>query len=79
MTFTFPFVILVLCMKESVTNCLQEYRTKLGLTQEDLGKKVGVTRQTIIAIEKGNYTPSVLLALKIAKVLHLPVEQIFSC
>lgn len=66
-------------MKESVTNCLQEYRTKLGLTQEDLGKKVGVTRQTIIAIEKGNYTPSVLLALKIAKVLHLPVEQIFSC
>lgn len=66
-------------MKESVTNCLQEYRTKSGLTQEDLGKKVGVTRQTIIAIEKGNYTPSVLLALKIAKVLHLPVEQIFSC
>ncbi len=66
-------------MKESVTNCLQEYRTKANLTQEDLGKKVGVTRQTIIAIEKGNYTPSVLLALKIAKVLRLPVEQIFSC
>lgn len=66
-------------MKESVTNCLQEYRTNANLTQEDLGKKVGVTRQTIIAIEKGNYTPSVLLALKIAKVLKLPVEQIFSC
>lgn len=65
--------------KESVSNCLQEYRTKAGFTQEDLGKKVGVTRQTIIAIEKGNYTPSVLLALKIAKVLKLPVEQIFSC
>lgn len=65
--------------KESVSNCLQEYRAKAGFTQEDLGKKVGVTRQTIIAIEKGNYTPSVLLALKIAKVLKLPVEQIFSC
>lgn len=66
-------------MKESVTNCLQEYRIKANLTQEDLGKKVDVTRQTIIAIEKGNYTPSVLLALKIARVLKLPVEQIFSC
>jgi putative transcriptional regulator len=66
-------------MKESVSNCVQEYRSKKNLTQEDLGKSVGVTRQTIIAIEKGNYTPSVLLALKIAKTLDVKVEKIFSC
>ena len=49
-----------------------------GLTQEELAHIVGVTRQTIIALEKGNYTPSVLLALKIAKAFHVPVEKIFT-
>lgn len=47
-------------------------------TQEELGKAVGVTRQTIIAIEKGNYTPSVLLALKIAKYFNTSVENLFT-
>lgn len=47
------------------------------MTQEQLASEIGVTRQTIIAIEKGNYTPSVLLALKIAKYFHMSVEKIF--
>ncbi len=57
---------------------MQRIRKDLGMTQEELAQAVGVTRQTIIAIEKGNYTPSVLLALKIAQKFNLPVEQIFS-
>lgn len=47
------------------------------MTQEEIGQAVGVTRQTIIAIEKGNYTPSVLLAIKLARVLKVPVEELF--
>ena len=47
-------------------------------TQEELARTVGVTRQTIIAIEKGNYVPSLLLAMKIAKYFKKPVESIFS-
>lgn len=46
-------------------------------TQEDLATSVGVTRQTIIAIEKGNYTPSVLLALRLARALGCSVEDLF--
>jgi putative transcriptional regulator len=62
----------------NVSNIVQKIRTERKLTQEELADKVGVSRQTVIAIEKGNYTPSVLLALKIAKVFKLPVEDIFS-
>ena len=47
------------------------------VTQQQLAQAVGVSRQTIIAIEKGRYTPSVLLALKIAKYFGLKVEDIF--
>jgi putative transcriptional regulator len=63
--------------EECIENKVNEYRTKIGLTQEQLAEKVGVTRQTIIAIEKGNYTPSVLLALKLAAVFSVPVESLF--
>jgi len=64
-------------MFECVSNSVYSLRSKKGLTQEELAEKVGVTRQTIISIEKGNYTPSVLLALKIASVFKVPVENIF--
>jgi putative transcriptional regulator len=64
-------------MEESVSNCVYTLRAKSGMTQEELADKVGVSRQTVIAIEKGNYTPSVLLALKIAKVFKTPVEEVF--
>jgi putative transcriptional regulator len=47
------------------------------ITQEQLAESVGITRQTVIAIEKGNYTPSVLLALKIAKFFKKRVEEVF--
>ncbi len=65
-------------MKESISNQVYELRTKADATQEELAEAVGVTRQTIIAIEKGNYTPSVLLALKIAKFFKKPIEEIFN-
>lgn len=65
-------------MSEQINNQVNGYRTKRGLTQEELAQKVGVTRQTIIAIERGNYTPSVLLALKLAEVFSVSVEKLFS-
>ncbi len=64
-------------MSQNVSNFVQDYRNKNKVTQEDLGKAVGVTRQTIIAIEKANYTPSVLLALKIAKYFNTTIEKLF--
>jgi len=64
-------------MQEQVTNTVHEMRMDKNVTQETLADELGVTRQTIIAIEKGNYTPSVMLALKIAKFFKRPVEDIF--
>ncbi len=66
------------CMQEIILNHVYELRTKSDITQEALAEAIGVTRQTIIAIEKGNYTPSVILALKIAKFFKKPLEEIFS-
>ncbi len=65
-------------MQEIVINTIEPLRRAGGLTQEELAQGVGVTRQTIIALEKGNYTPSVLLALKMAKFFCVPVEKIFT-
>ena len=56
---------------------LREIREKRGMTQEKLANLVNVTRQTIINIEKGKYKPTVLLALKMAKVLNCKVEDLF--
>ena len=66
-------------MRGEVTNCLKPLRRAAKMTQQELAEKVGVTRQTIIAIEKGNYTPSVLLSLQLAEVLNTKVEKIFEC
>ena len=65
-------------MQETVTNIIEKLRRAQGLTQEELAQAVGVTRQTIIALEKGNYVPSVFLALKIAKFVCVSTEEIFS-
>jgi len=65
-------------MKERIINRVYELRSRAGVTQEELGRSAGVTRQTVIAIEKGNYIPSALLALKIAKFFKKPVEEVFS-
>ena len=58
-------------------NNVQQLRLEKNITQEDLADLLGVTRQTIISIEKGNYVPSLSLAMKIAKVFKLKVEDIF--
>lgn len=63
---------------ERIDNEIQKARHDAKLTQEELAEKVGVTRQTIIAMEKGNYTPSVLLALKLAKLFKTSVEKLFT-
>lgn len=60
-----------------VVNKVFKLRIKKKITQEELAKVLEVSRQTIIAVEKGNYTPSVLLALKIAKFFKVKVEEIF--
>jgi putative transcriptional regulator len=61
----------------NMSNTVQKARLARGITQEELAENVGVTRQTIIAIEKGNYSPSVFLALRIAKVLGKRAEDLF--
>jgi putative transcriptional regulator len=65
-------------MSERINNDVLRLRNLRGVTQEQLGDAVGVSRQTIIAIERGNYTPSVLLAIKIARYFKEPVEKIFT-
>ena len=64
-------------MKSELQNNVHAVRTDMGVTQEALAQEVGVSRQTILAIEKGNYEPSVLLALRIARFFRQPVEKIF--
>ena len=56
---------------------LKSVRLEKGLTQEELASKVGVSRQTINYIERGKYKPTILLALKISRVLEVKVEDIF--
>lgn len=58
-------------------NRLKEYRARLGVNQQEMGELVGTSRQTISQIERGDYSPSVMLALKIAKVCSATVEDIF--
>ena len=65
-------------MHPYVVNRVQHYRAKAGETQEELARAAGVSRQTVIAIEKGNYTPSVHLALRLAKHFRARVEDLFS-
>lgn len=61
----------------TLTNYVKKLRTENNVTQEDLAEAVSVSRQTIIAIEKGNYTPSLLLAMELAKFFKVPVEKLF--
>jgi putative transcriptional regulator len=58
-------------------NKIRELRTKFGLRQEDLAREVGVTRQTINAIENDKYNPTLVLAMKLARLLKTPVEELF--
>lgn len=58
-------------------NHLKKFRNDRNLNQEEMGELVGVSRQTISLIERGDYNPSITLALKIAKVFNVTVESIF--
>ena len=58
-------------------NNLKELRNKKNFTQDDLGKNVGVSRQTIISIERYGYKPSLELAMKIARELDVKIEKLF--
>ncbi len=58
-------------------NHLKELRARIGVNQQEMGKLVGTSRQTISQIERGDYSPSVTLALKIAKVCNVTVEDVF--
>jgi putative transcriptional regulator len=58
-------------------NRVKEFRKQLKLTQDELAQKLGVTRQTINAIENNKYNPTLELAIKTAKFLGVPVEQLF--
>jgi Predicted transcriptional regulators len=60
-----------------VKNRVKELRARYDWTQEDLARRTGITRQTVGLIEKGDYSPSVLLALKMAHVFGVPVEEVF--
>lgn len=60
-----------------LVNNLADFRKKSGFNQAELGKLVGVSRQTISLIERGDYNPSVTVALTIAKVLGVDINEIF--
>ena len=64
-------------MGERLANQLKERRTELGLTQAELAERVGVTRKTVNTVENGVFTPSALLAIKLAEALSVPVEKLF--
>ena len=59
-------------------NRLKEYRARLGVNQQEMGRMAGVSRQTISQIERGDYSPSVTLALTLARICGVTVEDIFS-
>ena len=64
-------------MEHKVENRIKEFRKENGLTQEELASAVGVSRQTIISIEKGKYIPSLPLALRIAEYFAFSTDDIF--
>lgn len=64
-------------MAERLDNGLKELRAELGLTQAELAERVGVTRKTINTVENGVFTPSAMLAIKLAEALSVPVEKLF--
>ena len=63
---------------EGVNNCIAVFRAEHQLSQQDLADAIGVSRKTISTIETGRFTPSVVIALKLARYFSVSVEQIFS-
>ncbi len=67
----------ILFNMETIINSVKEIRSDKEISQGKLAEMVGVTRQTIISLEKGNYVPSLLLAMKISEALDMPMETLF--
>ena len=64
--------------KTRVTNAIRQLRFAAGeMTQADLAERIGVTRQTVIAIEQGRYSPSLETAFQIARVFDVPLDEVF--
>lgn len=61
----------------TIINHVREKRKEQHLTQEQLANKVGVTRKTIVSLEKGSYVPSLLLAIDLANALNIKIDQLF--
>ena len=64
-------------MPERLANRIKHKRGELGLTQAELAERRGVTRKTVNTVENGVFTPSALLAIKLARALNVPVEELF--
>jgi putative transcriptional regulator len=61
-----------------ITNSIRALRFAAGeMTQADLARRIGVTRQTVIAIEQGRYSPSLEVAFQIARIFGVPLDQVF--
>ncbi len=58
-------------------NRIEKIRNQKGIKQEELGKMLGVSRQTISSLENGRYNPSIILAYKIAKLFNMTIEEVF--
>lgn len=73
------YVKLALLIRDGVVmeNRLKELREQAGITQEDLAARAGVSRQTIISLEKGKYNPSIILAYKLSRLFDLTIEELF--
>ena len=56
---------------------IKEYRSRVSMTQDDLAKKVGVRRETIVFLEQGKYNPSLRLAHDVARTLHAGIDDLF--
>ena len=68
----------LLCERvKDMKNRLEMLRKERGVRQEDLAQALGVSRQTVISLEKGKYNPSLALAFRLARYFALPVEEIF--
>ncbi len=64
-------------LSNGVKNKIKELRARYNLTQEELAKKVGVRRETIVFLEQGKYNPSLLLAHNVAKALKVSIDELF--
>ena len=64
-------------MKVGIGNRIKQAREELSINQTEFGKCCGVSRQTVSSIERGEYQPSIGVALKMAKILNRPVEELF--